>query len=136
MPNFGIGDIVTVRGYGGYAEVIGMEEDGVTPQGHPKYLCTVRFGIFEENETIRNTNLPFGPVRKPGVPRDRVHQFYAGRLTNILGDDEDPLFDGKSPQGGPKRTAAKSEEARKAELNEILIEMALLEAELKTEGTP
>lgn len=36
MPDFGIGELVTVRGYGGVAEVIAMEVDGYTPQGYPK----------------------------------------------------------------------------------------------------
>jgi hypothetical protein len=82
MPNFGIGDIVTVRGYGGMAEVMAMEEDGITPHGYPKYLCTVRFGAYEENETLKKINLPYGPYLKG--PRERVHQFYAGRLTNAF----------------------------------------------------
>jgi hypothetical protein len=82
MPNFTIGDIVTVRGYGGAAEVLAIEEDGVNPYGRPKYLCTVRFGPYEENETLKVINLPYGPYRKRN--RDRVHQFYAGRLTNMF----------------------------------------------------
>lgn len=127
MPNFTVGDIVTVRGYGGFAEVLGMEEDGVTPQGHPKYLCTVRFGPYEENETILNTNLPFGPYRKGN--RDRVHQFYAGRLKNIFEDAEDQHGIGKASRGpkiSPEQVAAR----RQAELKAIAIEMAILEAEL------
>lgn len=65
-----IGAIVTVRGYAGRAEIINMEEDGVTPQGHPKYLCTVRFNVYTRGS-------------KP------IDQFYAGRLLNIMLDVDD-----------------------------------------------
>ena len=123
MPDFTIGDIVTVRGYGGYAEVLSMEEDGITPQGHPKYLCTVRFGPYDEMHDKLHVDLPFGPVRKKS--RDRVHQFYAGRLKNIFSDAEEQHGIGKA-----KKNAEQSAAARDAELKATLIEMALLRAEL------
>jgi hypothetical protein len=120
MPNFEVGDIVKVKGYGGYAEVLGMEEDGVTPQGHTKWLCTVRFGPYEDHVGY----VPFGPVRK-GV-RDRVHQFYSGRMKNIFDGDDDE----ESTSRSPKVSTEDAQEARKAALREIEIEIALLKAEM------
>jgi hypothetical protein len=87
MPNFTVGDTVIVRGYGGYATVINMEADGYTPQGKTKWLCTVRFGPYQDPNTLV-VDLPFGPVRKGA--RDRFHQFYSGRLTNIEDEAEVP----------------------------------------------
>jgi hypothetical protein len=142
MPNFTIGDIVTVRGYGGHAEVINMEVDGVTPQGHPKYLCTVRFGPYEDNETLRRIDLPYGTVgtkskTNPRPRRERQHQFYAGRLTNIFEDmeetidnNETPTTQQKSSKRAAKETSQEVQEARKKKITEIEIEMKLLQAEM------
>src|SRR6516165_282380 len=114
LHKFQIGDIVTVKGYGGHAEIIGMEVDGVTPQGHPKYLCTVRFGpIATDNETLNHIDLPFGPYRKRS--RDRLHQFYAGKPQGIGIDDQ---AEGSTTKQG------KSQEQIQKELKAIEIEMA------------
>jgi len=120
MAKFQIGDIVTVKGYGGHAEIIGMEVDGVTPHGYPKYLCTVRFGPNStDNETLNHIDLPFGPYRKRS--RDRHHQFYAGKLQSI--DNNGNTTKSTTKQG-------KSQEQIQKELKAIEIEMALLKAEL------
>lgn len=130
MPNFTVGDIVTVKGYGGMAEVLMMEEDGVTPQGHPKYLCTVRFGPNDEMHDKLHVDLPFGPTRKRS--RDRVHQFYAGKLKNILDidDDDEPTTTITEAQERRHEEAAAK---RKEKLREIAIEMAILQAEMDEE---
>lgn len=39
-----IGDHVVVSGYGGFAEVLHIEEDGISPNGLPKYRVTVKWG--------------------------------------------------------------------------------------------
>lgn len=41
-----VGDIITVAGYGGFAEVLHIEQDGYTPppRSVPKYRATVRWG--------------------------------------------------------------------------------------------
>jgi hypothetical protein len=114
MPDFGVGDVVTVRGYGGMAEVLSMEIDGYTPQGFPKYLCTVQFGAYEQNETIKKINLPYGPYRKG--PRDRIHQFYAGRMANAFPELAETDFE--------------------REMREVEEEIAELKAKLAERGTP
>jgi hypothetical protein len=128
MAKFQIGDIVTVKGYGGHAEIIGMEVDGVTPHGYPKYLCTVRFGPNStDNETLNHIDLPFGPYRKRN--RDRHHQFYAGKLQSIDSDqDNDIDNNGNTTKSTTKQ--GKSQEQIQKELKAIEIEMKLLEAEL------
>ena len=132
MAKFQIGDIVTVKGYGGHAEIIGMEVDGVTPHGYPKYLCTVRFGPNStDNETLNHIDLPFGPYRKRS--RDRHHQFYAGKLQSIDNDqDNDIDNNGNTTKSTTKSTTkqGKSQEQIQKELKAIEIEMALLKAEL------
>jgi hypothetical protein len=129
MPNFGIGDIVEVKGYGGWAKVLNMEVDGYTPQGHPKYLCTVRFGLDEgEPQTWYEG--------KRGKKVKNLHTFYASQLTNIDDENQRRLVE-EEPQEkntrGPKYTSEQSEARRKAELREIMIEMAILEKELNNE---
>ena len=125
MPNFEVGDIVRVKGYGGFATVLVMEEDGVTPQGHTKWLCTVRFGPYENQVGY----VPFGPVRK-GV-RDRVHQFYSGKLKNIyeLDEDADDLDrEIAKLKKGPSVSAEAAAKKRQDKLKAIELEIALLEA--------
>jgi hypothetical protein len=39
-----IGDLVIAEGYGGFAKILSIDEDGVGPHGHPKYRATVKFG--------------------------------------------------------------------------------------------
>jgi len=39
-----VGDYVTVNGYGGFAKVLSIVEDGVDPRGNPKYRATVQWG--------------------------------------------------------------------------------------------
>jgi hypothetical protein len=97
MPDFTIGDIVTVRGYGGMAEVVNMEEDGVTPQGHPKYLCTVDFGPYDDMPGYALKNAPqskyYGVGRTLKKAQGRLHQFYAGRLTNAFPEAPETEFE-------------------------------------------
>jgi hypothetical protein len=114
MPNFGIGDIVEVKGYGGYAKVINMEIDGYTPQGYPKYLCTLDFG-----------GLQTWVEGRKGKKVRQLHQFYASRCTNILDVDEEP-----QEQRQRKRSPRLSPEETQRQLREIEIEMMMLRQEL------
>jgi hypothetical protein len=80
-----IGEIVQVKGYGGAAKIVAMEEDGITPQGHPRYLCSVVFGPYSPNEKYYASK-PNPRTKYYGVgqtlkhKQGTVHQFYAGRL--------------------------------------------------------
>jgi hypothetical protein len=93
-----IGAIVNVQGYGGRAKVLNMEQDGCTPptlanpQGHPKWLCSVVFGPYShQTGTISRFNgKNNGQTAKRGTPglASPIHQFYAGKLTNVLDTPE------------------------------------------------
>jgi hypothetical protein len=65
-----------------------MEVDGYTPQGHPKWLCSVVFGPYnQQTGTITRFNgKKNGHTLKRGTPgiSSPIHQFYAGKLTNVL----------------------------------------------------
>lgn len=83
-----IGAIVNVQGYGGRAKVLNMEVDSYTPQGHPKYLCSVVFGPYSQQTgtvTLFNGKKNGHTVKRgtPGVSNP-IHQFYASKLTNVL----------------------------------------------------
>lgn len=43
------GDFVNVDGYGGFAEIQSIYEDGVGPHGHPKYRAIVKWGPNNPN---------------------------------------------------------------------------------------
>ena len=60
-----VGEIVTVRGYAGWAKIMGLIEDGEA-FGHTKYLANVR---FHPND------------KTPG--HKRTYQFPAGRLEPV-----------------------------------------------------
>lgn len=90
--NYGIyiGAIVNVQGYGGRAKVLNMEVDGYTPQGLPKYLCSVVFGPYSNGQTgtiTRFNGKKNGHTRSrkgaPGISNP-IHQFYKSKLTNVL----------------------------------------------------
>jgi hypothetical protein len=84
LPKFAPGALVNVKGYGGAAKVIKAVDDGVTPQGHTKWLYTVEFGPFSPN--------PYNITRANGVTsrnavgrtlkfaQGRYHDFYQSRL--------------------------------------------------------
>jgi hypothetical protein len=74
-----VGDIVTVRGYGGWAEVLNLVEDGLAFGMYPKYIATVRFGVHDKQVGCSKQARRF-PM-----------EFGSGRLTKVCNaDGEEP----------------------------------------------
>lgn len=85
------GDIVTVFGYGGFAEVLHIEQDGVGPHGHPKYLVTIKWG--PNNPQAGSAKRGIGIETYPlGRLRPAVEQTAAKRLDDIDDMDEEQLL--------------------------------------------
>jgi hypothetical protein len=96
VPNFNPGDVVNVKNYVGAARVVNVEQDGVTPQGYPKWLYTVEFGAFNETIGYALKNAPmskyYGVGRTLKKAQGRYHEFYQGKLSPFYGDDDDSVL--------------------------------------------
>jgi hypothetical protein len=103
VPNFNPGDVVTVKDYCGAARVVNVEQDGVTPQGYPKWLYTVEFGAFSGSDNgpasatgyaLKNAPMSkyYGVGRTLKKAQGRYHEFYQGKLSPFYEDDDDSVL--------------------------------------------
>lgn len=88
-PN--VGDLVTVKGYGGWAEVVSVTQDGWVYHRNrppiPKWLCSVHFG--PNNPQVGRAHTPNGKAgRTLKYPQSALHEFYSGKLTPL--EETDP----------------------------------------------
>lgn len=125
QPKFAPGSIVNVKGYGGAAKVIKAVDDGVTPQGHVKWLYTVEFGPFSPN--------PYNITRANGVTsrnavgrtlkfaQGRYHDFYQSRLKPYGEPETNGHHNGKGQQGLLKPVADMTRDEIIAALRELNI---------------
>ena len=67
------GDFVNVDGYGGFAEIQSIYEDGVGPHGHPKYRAVIKWGPS-------NTNIGKAKHARTGA----IDDFPVGRLSPAI----------------------------------------------------
>lgn len=66
--------LVTHPRYGGFARILSLDEDGISPNGQPKYIATVKFG---PNNSIRGRakytdvyELPLGQL-EPAITKPK-----------------------------------------------------------------
>lgn len=100
-----IGQPVTVEGYGGFAEILHIEEDGIAPNGGPKYRATIKWG---PNNTI------YGTAKRSLL----IEDYALGRLTPA------------SEAIANERHQARLEEINDLEEAELLARLQALKAEL------
>lgn len=74
------GDLVEVVGYGGFAEVLHIEQDGYTPppRSVPKYRVTIKWGPYNSTAGAAKRgngidNFALGQLRPPGYDEESQH---------------------------------------------------------------
>lgn len=103
VPKYEPGDVVTVKDYAGSARIVKVDQDGITPQGYPKWLYTVEFGAFSDSDNgpasatgYALKNAPMSKYYGVGATlkkaQGRHHEFYQGKLSPFYEDNEDSVL--------------------------------------------